>query len=208
FARFSLQLLSLGAPADLIEKTNQALVDETKHAKLCFGLASAYRGRAVGPEPLDIGGVMRDTSLKSIIKAAIFEGCSGETAAALEASEAAAHCEDPAVRAILEQIAADESRHAELAWRFMRWISETHPEMCDFIGSQFEELLGAASLSSDAAPGPLACYGVLAEERRVAVRRAALRDVVAPCASELLARATQRHSSSDIAASAQVDLQA
>src|SRR5690606_26260413 len=33
FARFTLQLLSLGAPAALIEASNQALIDETRHAR-------------------------------------------------------------------------------------------------------------------------------------------------------------------------------
>ncbi|MEO6598422.1 MAG: hypothetical protein ABIQ16_01020, partial [Polyangiaceae bacterium] len=38
FARFSLQLLSLGAPAELVEACNRALVDETAHTRLCFAL--------------------------------------------------------------------------------------------------------------------------------------------------------------------------
>jgi len=48
FARFSLQLLSLGAPAGLIDDCTRALGDETAHARLCFQLASAYAGRAIG----------------------------------------------------------------------------------------------------------------------------------------------------------------
>jgi hypothetical protein len=41
FARFTLDLLALGAPADLVQSAQQALGDEIAHAELCFGLAGA-----------------------------------------------------------------------------------------------------------------------------------------------------------------------
>src|SRR5688572_9590040 len=39
FARFSLQLLALGAPSDLVEPCTQALADANAHTKRCFGIA-------------------------------------------------------------------------------------------------------------------------------------------------------------------------
>ena len=48
FARFTLQLLALGAPAHLVEGSNAAMIDETNHAKLAFGIASAYAGENMG----------------------------------------------------------------------------------------------------------------------------------------------------------------
>jgi hypothetical protein len=124
FARFSLQLLSLGAPADLVEACTQALADETAHTQLCFGIASAYAGRAVGPGPLDITGSLDVSSLEDIVDLVIAEGCFGETSAALEALEAAETASDPVIRAAYAQIASDEQRHAELAFRFVRWALE------------------------------------------------------------------------------------
>jgi hypothetical protein len=124
FARFSLQLLSLGAPADLVEACTQALADETAHTQLCFGLASAYAGRAIGPGPLDITGSLDVSSLEDIVDLVIAEGCFGETSAALEALEAAETASDPVIRAAYAQIASDEQRHAELAFRFVRWALE------------------------------------------------------------------------------------
>lgn len=124
FARFSLQLLSLGAPAELVEACTQALADETAHTKLCFGIASAYAGRPVGPGALDIAGSLDVTSLGDIVDLVIAEGCFGETSAALEALEAAETASDPVIRAAYSQIAADEQRHAELAFRFVRWALE------------------------------------------------------------------------------------
>lgn len=124
FARFSLQLLSLGAPADLVEACNQALVDETAHARLCFGLASAYAGRSVGPGPLDVEGSLLASSLADIVDLVIVEGCFGETSATLEALEAAEIAADPVIGAAYSQIARDERSHAELAFRFVRWALE------------------------------------------------------------------------------------
>ena len=121
FARFSLQLLSLGAPPDLVEACTQALADETAHTKLCFDLASAYAGRAIGPGPLDVSGSLLGSSLVDIVDLVIAEGCFGETSAALEALEAAECATDPVVSAAYAQIARDEQRHAELAFRFVRW---------------------------------------------------------------------------------------
>ena len=124
FARFSLQLLALGAPADLVEACTRALADETAHTQLCFGIASAYAGRAIGPGPLDISGSLDVSSLEDVVDLVIAEGCFGETSAALEALEAADSAADPVIRAAYTQIAADEQRHAELAFRFVRWALE------------------------------------------------------------------------------------
>lgn len=121
FARFQLQLLALGAPPDLVEGCTAALADETAHTKLCFALASAYAGRTLGPGPLDVTGSLEASSLSDIVDLALLEGCFGETSAALEASEAADSAADPVVRAAYERIAEDEQRHAELAFRFVRW---------------------------------------------------------------------------------------
>jgi len=121
FARFQLQLLALGAPPGLIEGCTRALGDETQHTKLCFDLASAYAGHAVGPGPLDIAGCLLPTSLVDIVDLVLAEGCFGETSAALDALEAAALASDPLLVAAYTQIARDEQRHAELAFLFLRW---------------------------------------------------------------------------------------
>ncbi|HXK18587.1 MAG TPA: ferritin-like domain-containing protein, partial [Polyangiaceae bacterium] len=145
FARFSLQLLALGAPSDLVEACTQALADETAHAKLCFGIASAYAGRAIGPGPLDVSRSLEVTSLVDIVDLVILEGCFGETGAALEALEAADAATDPVIVAAYSQIAADEQRHAELAFRFVRWALERDPQSTR---ARIAAALSAAHLSS------------------------------------------------------------
>ena len=121
FARFNLQLLSLGAPSELVEACNRALADETAHARACFALASAYGGTALGPARLDIEHCFEDNSLLAIAKLVLREGCLGETVASLEALAAAEAASDPAVKRALTRIASDELEHAELAFKFLRW---------------------------------------------------------------------------------------
>jgi hypothetical protein len=128
FARFNLQLLSLGAPPQLVEACTQALADETVHTKLCFGVASAYAGRAIGPGRLDIAHSLEVTTLAGVVDLVIAEGCFGETSAALEALEAADVADDPVIVATYARIAADEQRHAELAFQFIRWALERDPD--------------------------------------------------------------------------------
>jgi hypothetical protein len=121
FARFTLQLLALGAPAALVDASAQALADEAAHTRLCFEIASAYAGRALGPGPLDVQGSLTATELGDVVDLVIVEGCFGESSAALEALEAAESAEDLAIREAYARIAEDEQRHAELAFRFVGW---------------------------------------------------------------------------------------
>lgn len=194
FARFTLQLLALGAPAELIAASNRAQQDETRHAELAFRLASRFAGRSVGPGSLELDGALADTSLATILRTTIEEGCLGETRAALEASWAAERCADPILRAVLETIAADEARHAELAWRVVRWILSSAPELVPLATEQFAR--AAEPLDStrtrpraEAAEAAEAAehHGLLGAAALTACHRQAQRDVVAPCAASLLA---------------------
>jgi hypothetical protein len=124
FARFTLQLLQLGAPHDLCLGSQSAMRDEIEHARRCFALASRYAGEPLGPGPLAIEGAIEAESLAQSALLTFREGCIGETSAALEAAEALAVAADPEVQATLMLIARDERRHAKLAWRFLAWALE------------------------------------------------------------------------------------
>jgi hypothetical protein len=127
FARFQLQLLALGAPPTLVEACTRAMADETEHARICFDVASAYAARPIGPGKLDITGSVSLTSLERVVDLVIAEGCFGETSATLEAMEAAELATDPVIATIYARIAADEQRHAILAFQFIRWALEQEP---------------------------------------------------------------------------------
>lgn len=121
FARFTLELLALGAPADLVAASQSASLDEVEHARLCFALASRFSGQAHGPGPLDMAGALRGTSLAECAGFAVIEGCIGETIAALTARAQLDVAKDEDARRALLRIAEDEEAHAALAWRFVAW---------------------------------------------------------------------------------------
>jgi hypothetical protein len=192
FARFTLQLLSLGAPADLVEASQRATLDEVRHAELAFALASRYAGRSIGPGPLAMTGALDACSVDQILSTTVREGCVGETRAALEASHAAETCEDPVVRSVLETIAADEARHAELAWRVVRFIVTAHPETtrtleAEFLALHRREMNLPAAAAAAAAPSESGRFGLLDAGSLGRCHREAYRDVIAPCARTLLA---------------------
>jgi len=140
FARFTLELLSLGAPPKLVIASQDAGRDEVQHAQKCFAIASRLGGRKLGPGPLDLGGLDGPRGLTAITAATVKEGCIVETLSAALASARAAGAGDGQIRAALAKIAEDETRHAELAWRFLEWALERGGEsLREAVARTFEE---------------------------------------------------------------------
>ncbi|WP_437956559.1 ferritin-like domain-containing protein [Sorangium sp. So ce119] len=194
FARFALDLMALGAPSSLVEAAHIAALDEVGHARLGFSLASAYRGEPVGPAALPMpGGVPVAADLVSLARAAAEEGCVGETVAALVAAEQRARAGDPAVRAALEAIADDEARHAELAWLTVAWaIGAGGEPVRRAVAEVFEAAAVSLGRPPPAAAEPprgraaaLAAHGHLGGAELRELPRAALAQVVLPCARAL-----------------------
>jgi len=121
FARFSMMMLSVSAPPDLVAGSQRASLDEVRHARACFSLARRYGAGPSGPADLRVDDAMAPLSLAELAALTAEEGCVGETLGALLAEEQAARATDPVAAEILERIARDEARHAELAWRFVAW---------------------------------------------------------------------------------------
>jgi hypothetical protein len=129
FARFGMQLLALGAPARLLHACKRAAADEVVHAQLAYALASAYGRTPIGPGHLNLRNVAFGASWREVVSSLIVEACVGETLGVAEAMAAAEQEREPVVRAVLERIATDELRHAQLAWQSLAWllgIAEAH----------------------------------------------------------------------------------
>jgi hypothetical protein len=191
FARFSMALMHHGAPAELVRDAHLAALDEVRHARVCFGLAEAVGGAPVAPAGLDMTAALDgELDLERMTRTLVAEGCVGETLAALQVSEAARQARDPALRAVLEGIAADETRHAALAWRTLAWLVEQHPHLADVARAALAEAGGASRVPARAPGGDdLSAHGCLDEATRARVRAVGLRDVVTALAAETLGRA-------------------
>jgi hypothetical protein len=188
FARASLSLLALGAPPDLIAATHTAAIDEVEHARLCYGLASSYGGAARGPGPLPVGGALSAPSIEDLAVETLVDGCAGEAAAALALREAARRAQDGGVGAILDRLAEDEERHAELAWRTLAWaLAEGGAGVARAVRAAAEALDEDPGETGDEVGSPdLSAYGALREAERRAIRRRAIAEVVRPCLDALL----------------------
>jgi hypothetical protein len=123
FARFTLQLMSVAAPAALVQASNNAGNDEIVHAQLCFGLAHKFGGKpmAPGPFPIPNGTVHIAPDILEMAISVATEGCIGETLSVVRAAAQIELSHDPSVRKVLNRIAEDEARHAGLAWKTVRW---------------------------------------------------------------------------------------
>jgi hypothetical protein len=114
FVRLACELAALGAPAGLCRRALDAAAEEERHARLCFALASGYAGVELAPSRLPPI-APRVASLRIIANESLVDGCVGEYAAARGADEARSSARDGAVGAVLDVIARDEARHAQLA---------------------------------------------------------------------------------------------
>jgi len=187
FARFTLQLLAAGAPADLVAEAQRAAADEVEHARLAYGLASTYANRPVGPGSLDVLGVEIPGGRRRMVVELIEEACVGETLGSLEATLLASRVRDPALRAVHARIARDELRHAELAWKTLRWLlSDADAETRTAAREAFERAIAAAAKNPESSWPDAPEHGLLDRLELGRIRRDTLRQVVAPAAEAAL----------------------
>lgn len=176
FARFTMELLSLGAPADLVAGASAAMSDEIRHARIAFGLASHHAGEPVGPAALATDDALALMDVRSVVERLFLEGCVGETWAAATARESAARTTG-ADRAALLAIADDEAEHAALAWRALAWLLATYRGETERGIADARAQLGATS------PDP----GLLDSHTAIRLRSETLRLVVDPALGALTA---------------------
>lgn len=143
-----------GAPSDLVEDSLKAGLDEIRHARTSFDIASKLLGKEVVPGPLPPSSHGFAFDMKALALAAAKEGCIGET---LSAMELAAEVEllDAIlagkvvrsskytgigdievltwIRNELHIIATEESSHADLAWRTIKWVCSINNEACNVV---------------------------------------------------------------------------
>jgi hypothetical protein len=126
FARLSLQLLGVGAPAALIRATHEAALDQIKHAELCFALASKFTGVPLRAGPLPLPHEIHlSYDLSTIAIEALLDGVVNEGLSAAEARARLRTSADSEERAALRIIARDESDHARLGEAIVAWCLET-----------------------------------------------------------------------------------
>jgi len=151
FSAFSIALMSNQAPSDLVEDAIKAALDEVRHTKTSFDIASNLVGKGVGPGPLPPSSHEFNHDLTTLAMSVAKEGCVDET---LSAFAAAAECEliDEVlengaeegtkysgvadelliwIRNELRTIALEEGNHSALAWRTLYWVCTVDADACN-----------------------------------------------------------------------------
>jgi hypothetical protein len=126
FERLARELGALGAPESLIARAARSALDEIRHARVTGDLARRFGNE---PTPANVAPWRARSALQIALENAV-EGCVRETYGALVAHHQAQTALDPHVRAAMQQIAEDETRHAELSWHIAHWLEPqlTHAE--------------------------------------------------------------------------------
>jgi len=150
FSAFSIALMTNQAPSDLVEDALNAALDEVRHTKTSFDIASKLVGKVVGPGPLPPSRHEFNHDLTTLAMSVAKEGCVDETLSALAA---AAECEiiDEVlengaeegtkysgvadelliwIRNELRTIALEEGGHSALAWRTLDWVCTVDANAC------------------------------------------------------------------------------
>ena len=105
------------APARLLRAASRAAGDEIRHARQTTQLARRY---GAAPQRVRV----QPTSIRPLEAIALdnaVEGCVRETFGALVGLYQASAAQDPHIARAMQAIAADEVRHAALAWQVARW---------------------------------------------------------------------------------------
>lgn len=191
FNRAALELLSVGAPLDLVRRCQQAALDELDHVETCLALASRC-----GAAPTRFGALalpeLRAPELARLAADTFEEGCVGETIATLAMKRAASKVDDAGVAARIAGIADDELRHAELAWETIAWAVHTGgPEVLAAVRNRAAGLrpdFAAALLPARPAAGATAqtaATGRLDARAATLVALDAWRSIIDPLLSQL-----------------------
>ncbi len=189
FARATLELLSVGAPPELVMDTQRAGMDEVRHASACFDIARALGCTATTPGPLPLC-APRAPDLARLARDTFIEGCVGETVSALAATRAS-ESTTGAVRSVWRLLAADETRHAALAWRTLGWALRAGGpavarELLAFAEGMRDELLREAGAQAAASNADNAVHGRLSPRALAAVHHDAWQELIMPTLLELV----------------------
>jgi len=152
FSAFSIALMTNNAPSDLVEDALKAGMDEIRHARTSFEVASKLVGKPVGPGPLPPSTHKFGDDLTSLALAVAREGCVDETLSAivadLEVEDIARILEEGThdniyanierdtlawIKKEMQTIANEESSHAALAWRTLNWVCDIDADACEAV---------------------------------------------------------------------------
>ena len=174
--------MALGAPADLLIRTVQAMSDEIRHTQIGCGIIQALSGNEFALGPIDIAGSLEGSeSLEQIVRLCVREGIIGETLAALELCVSLDSIQLAPVRANIQSVAQDEAKHAELAYAFVSWVLSKWPDLWSVV----EEEINAWQYHGDSSIEGIARWGIHSGAERAKIQQDGMQHLVLPLVANL-----------------------
>jgi hypothetical protein len=118
FRRLADELAAHRAPEHLVLAARRAAQDEIRHTASTTSIALRFGAEPATPNV----GALPLRELYAIALENAVEGCVRETFGAAQATFQASHATDARIAKTMRGIAADETRHAALAWEVAAWI--------------------------------------------------------------------------------------
>lgn len=149
FSAFSIALMTNAAPSSLVEDSLVAAMDEVRHARTSFDIASKLLGKNVEPSSLPHSKHEFDQDLVKLGLAVAREGCVDETLSAISAAVESSEVTNKQgkyatlnvstaswIRDELTIIAVEEASHSALAWRTLKWTCSIDSSVCDVVQTE------------------------------------------------------------------------
>ena len=139
FAAFTIQLMTNNAPPDLIADSLQAAMDEFRHARTSFDMASFFLQKNVSPGQLPATSLSFEQNLSHLAFGVAKEGCVDETVSALLAASEVMMFDLHKIdkpgswKDKVTVITKEEANHSALAWRTIFWACNEDRALCDRI---------------------------------------------------------------------------
>ena len=157
FSAFSIALMTNGAPSSLVEDSLKAGIDEIRHARVSFDIASKLLGEYIVPSSLPESHHLFNHDLTKLALAVAREGCVDETLSAFAGAFEVGEMKNgnpkyygidlelvDFIAAELQLITLDETNHSALAWRTLNWICSIDYDACLAVE---EEVFDSAKLN-------------------------------------------------------------
>lgn len=129
FAQLTLDLLAVGAPAEVLSVACRATLDEVRHAELFARLTALYSGQQESPPP-GIAPLPEDPNVSirdQVAREMLFLSVGSETYSAVLLAALHGRAKDPVVRDVLGVVLADEIFHARLGWSYLASLLRAEP---------------------------------------------------------------------------------
>ena len=127
FSALTTTLLECNAPIDLVAMAADIVVDEMFHVELSARLTMELGGAVAIDFPLEHIAPLTTPGVRPIMKAAelaLVTSCVGESLSVPAMARSRVLACEPLVRAVLDQLLADEGPHARLGFWFFDWAAE------------------------------------------------------------------------------------